>query len=38
MSRAWIHEKTTVLTPMPTPIEATTTAATTGILAIERHA
>ena len=35
---ASIHEKTMVFTPMPTPSDATTTAASAGIRAMERKA
>jgi hypothetical protein len=33
---AWIHEKTAVFTPIPTPSDTITTAATNGIFAIIR--
>ena len=34
----WIQEKTAVFTPMPMPIDATTTAATTGMRRMARLA
>ena len=35
---SWIHENTAVFTPMPTPSEMMTTAASPGIRQIIRHA